>query len=138
MQKDSVLGTVVVATLLCVVCSVLVSGAAVFLKDMQEANRVLDVKKNLLFASGLLEDKSASRERIEEEFSKINSEVINLETGEVALSFDPETFDQRRAAREFETSKKIPADKDLADIKSRSKFAKVYKLMDVDANADGE
>ena len=129
MQKDSVLGTVVVATLLCVVCSVLVSGAAVTLKDKQEANRILDVKKNLLLASGIIKQKSVSKEKIEEEFAKINSEVIDLATGEVASQFDPETFDQRKAARDPETSVKIPSDKDLADIKSRSKYAKVYKLM---------
>jgi Na+-transporting NADH:ubiquinone oxidoreductase subunit C len=129
MQKDSVLGTVVVATLLCVVCSILVSGAAVSLKDKQEANRILDVKKNLLLASGIIKTKSVSKEQIEAEFSKITAQVIDLETGEVAEQFDPETFDQREAARAPETSTRIPADKDLADIKSRSKFAKVYKLM---------
>ena len=132
MQKDSVVGTVVVATLLCVVCSVLVSGAAVSLKDKQEANRVLDVKKNLLLASGILKDKKASRETVEEEFSKISSDVVDLATGEVAADVDAETFDQRKAAREPKTSVRIPADKDLADIKSRSKYAKVYKLMNND------
>ena len=128
-KKDSVIGTLAVAALLCVVCSVLVSGAAVLLKDKQEANRILDVKKNLLLASGLLEDKSAGREQIEAEFSKVSSEVVDLATGKVAADINPETFDQRKAARDPSTSLRISSDKDLADIKSRSRFAKVHKLM---------
>jgi len=133
MQKDSVVGTVVVATLLCVVCSVLVSGAAVSLKDRQVANKILDVKKNLLLASGLLKDKSASKEVIEREFSKISAEVVDLSTGEIQESMDAETFDQRKASKDPEKSKSIESENDLAGIKVRSKLAKVYKLMNGDS-----
>ena len=44
MGKNSIGQTFVVAFLLCVVCSVLVSGAAVQLKPTQESNRLLDKK----------------------------------------------------------------------------------------------
>ena len=129
MQKDSVVGTVVVATLLCVICSVLVSGAAVSLKDRQDANKVLDVKKNLLLASGLLKDKKASAEVIEAEFSKISTEVIDLSTGEKVEGIDPVIFDQRKASKNPAENKSIDQSNDLAGIKYRSKLAKVYKLM---------
>ena len=46
MSRESTAHTFFVAGALCVVCSVLVSGAAVQLKPTQETNRLLDKKKN--------------------------------------------------------------------------------------------
>lgn len=129
MQKDSVIGTVLVAAVLCIVCSVLVSGAAVLLKDRQDANRILDVKKNLLLASGLLKERSPSKEKIEEVFSTISVEVIDLSTGEIKEDIDPEVFDQQKARSNPKTSIQIESSNDIADIKKRSQFAKVYKYV---------
>ena len=39
MQRDSVLGTLTVAVVLCVVCSVLVSTAAIGLRERQQRNK---------------------------------------------------------------------------------------------------
>ena len=50
MQKDSVAGTLGVATVLCICCSVLVAAAAVVLKPRQVANKELDIKKNIRFS----------------------------------------------------------------------------------------
>ena len=44
---------IIVATVLCVVCSLAVSVAAVSLKAKQDSNVALDIKKNILDASGL-------------------------------------------------------------------------------------
>lgn len=133
MQKDSVVGTVLVAAVLCIVCSVLVSGAAVLLKDRQDANRILDIKKNLLLASGLLKDKSAPKEKIEEIFSTITVEVVDLSTGEIKEDIDPMEFDQQKARSNPKTNTQIEPSNDLADIKKRSQLAKVYKYV-----SDGE
>ncbi|MFW5887339.1 MAG: hypothetical protein ACOCUH_00925, partial [Bacteriovoracia bacterium] len=53
-DNDSVKKTLLVAIILCVVCSVLVSSAAVFLKERQEQNKALDMKKNILLTAGLI------------------------------------------------------------------------------------
>ena len=45
MQKDSAVGTILVAVLLCIVCSVMVTASAVVLRDKQEKNKLLDIKK---------------------------------------------------------------------------------------------
>ena len=42
MARDTVSHTLLVATVLCVACSVLVSGAAVGLRERQETNKQLD------------------------------------------------------------------------------------------------
>ena len=46
--KDSVSRTVLVALVLCVVCSVIVSAAAVMLRDKQQANAINEKKINTL------------------------------------------------------------------------------------------
>ena len=51
-SNDTVQKTVKVALLLCLVCSIVVSGAAVILKPIQLANKALDRKTNILAAAG--------------------------------------------------------------------------------------
>lgn len=127
MKNDSI-KTLIIAAILCIVCSVMVSGAAVLLKPRQDVNKDLDVKKNLLLASGLIKLPTTPAE-IDEAFSKIKTEIIDLETGEVAQGIDPNTFDQAKASKAPDTSKAIEASNDIAGIKSRSKYAPVYQYI---------
>lgn len=127
-MKNDAVKTLFVAAILCVVCSVLVSGAAVILKPNQEANKELDVKKNLLLASGLIKE-PVTKEEIEKAYSQIKVEIINLETGEVAKDIDPASFDQAKATKDPKTSEMIPAEEDISGIKMRSKFAPIYKYI---------
>jgi Na+-transporting NADH:ubiquinone oxidoreductase subunit C len=128
MQKDSPLKIIIIALILCVVCSVMVSSAAVLLKDRQQANKVLDIKKNLLVASGLLTKEEATPENIQKEYQRVEAKVIDLSTGEVAPGIDPETFDQRKARKDPDRNKIIKPENDLADIKMRSQYAPVYEI----------
>jgi Na+-transporting NADH:ubiquinone oxidoreductase subunit C len=127
MGKDSTLKTLFVAVSLCVVCSVLVSGAAVSLRPRQVENQKLDIKKNLLLASGLLENASASKEEIESAFEVVKANVIDFENGEV-LDIDPESYDERREARDPKTRYTIPADKDVGKLRVRAPYGKVYTV----------
>lgn len=133
MQKDSVLKTLVVAAVLCVVCSVFVSGAAISLKEKQDINKALDVKKNLLQASGLLAPGSASKEDVEAAYESIEASVIDLETGEIVEDIEASTFSQIKASKDPAMSKLIDSSEDVAKIKRRSKYAPAYKYME-----DGE
>ncbi len=127
MQNDAI-KTLLVATVLCVVCSVLVSSTAVLLKPAQEANKQLDVKKNLLLASGLIKS-SATKEEINEAYSKIKVEIVNLETGEVVPDINPTEYDQEKARKDPEKNKSIAPEKDIAGLKTRAPYAPVYKLV---------
>ena len=129
MKVDSTQGTIIVAFVLCVVCSVLVSTSAVQLKPLQDENKKLDVKKNLLLASGLLEA-GASKEDILEKYKLIRAEVVDLDSGEVVEGVVAETFDQKKASKTPGQNKRIDPDKDLGDIKRRAKRSIVYKVMD--------
>ncbi len=64
MSRDSTAKVLSVAFLLCVVCSILVSAAAVGLSERQERNKVEEKKKNILQAAGLYREDVA----IEEQF----------------------------------------------------------------------
>ncbi|MBT3584906.1 MAG: Na(+)-translocating NADH-quinone reductase subunit C [Halobacteriovoraceae bacterium] len=126
MKKDSVLKTFLVAAALCVFCSILVSTSAVMLKPLQEANRKNDIKKNLLMACKLLDDPNISSEQLEKIYSeRVTAKVVNIETGEYD-SRDAESFDAVKAAKAPATSIQIPSSKDIARIKRRGKFVKIF------------
>ncbi len=123
--------TLFVAFVLCLVCSVLVSGAAVVLRPLQEANRALDRKRNVLEAAKLLSGETA----VDELFRRIDSRVVDLRSGEFATGVAAETYDQRAAARDPERSTAVPGDRDVASIGRRADYATVYLVRDGDAIA---
>jgi Na+-transporting NADH:ubiquinone oxidoreductase subunit C len=86
----------------CVVCSALVSGAAVSFRERHEANVVRDRQKNVLIAAGLLDRRAkVSEEEIEAIFDeRVETVVVRLEDGEIAVDIDPRTYDARRAAQD--------------------------------------
>lgn len=126
MSRDSTGKILTVAFLLCVVCSILVSSAAVMLSDRQERNKAEEKKKNILQAAGLYQAGVA----LDEQFSKIETRIVDLQNGEFSADFDVATFDSRVAAREPETRFQIPPGQDLASIKAHSRYQDVYLVMD--------
>ena len=102
--------TVIFTTLLCVVCSVLVSAVAVSLRERQQYNQLLDRKKNVLAVAGLMEPgERLASEEIDRRFeANLEARVVDLESGDLLEDVDPETFDQRKAAKNPETSRAAP------------------------------
>ncbi|EQC52270.1 Na(+)-translocating NADH-quinone reductase subunit C [Bacteriovorax sp. DB6_IX] len=124
MSNDSTAKTLIVATLLCVVCSVIVSWSAVSLKPQQVKNKKLDVKKNLLLTAGLVSG-NVNEEEINKAFKSIETKVVDLATGEYA-DINPESYDARKAAKTPGKNHIIPAKDDVGKIKRRAKLEKVY------------
>lgn len=98
------------AAVVCLVCAVFVSSAAVGLKDRQEANRLLDRQEKVLKVAGLVEETThPSRDEIRSLYeSSIQAKVIDLATGEPAPDIDPRSFDQRAASKDPEQSHPAP------------------------------
>jgi len=119
-NNESVFKTLVVAIALCLVCSVLVSTAAVQLRPTQKANASLDKKRNILIAAGLYD----ANKSIEEQFANIEQKFVNLETGEFVQVDNPQNFDQRKMAKNPATSRKPK--NDIARIGRQSKIVPVY------------
>ena len=119
------------AAAICFVCAVMVSSAAVALRDRQEANAALDKQKNVLIAAGLAaEDETLTREDVEERFAPIRQVVIDLATGEEVpeTEIDPSTFDQAEEAADRSTSRETP--ENAARVQRTPNRALVYQLMD--------
>ncbi len=127
MPNDSMQKTLFVAIALCLVCSVIVASAAVFLKPIQVENQALDVKKNILDAAGLYQEGIDINQTFQD---KVEVRVVDLESGEYAEGIDADTFDQRAAAADPDTSKVVPPDQDIAKVKRRANHASVYLIKD--------
>lgn len=130
MARDTVGKTFGVALAVCLVCSVLVSAAAVSLRPTQSVNKALDKKRNILLAAGLLkEGESAGAARINELYGNIEARVVDLSTGQYA-DVSAGEFDARKAAVDPAQSEAIAPAKDLAGIKRRAKLSDVYVVSD--------
>ena len=134
MHKDSYANTFIVAGALCLVCSLLVSGAAVILKPIQDANVLNDRRMNILLATGDFKREDLTVERINEIFeTKIDDRIILLETGEDVTDSlgDAEKvskYDQVKASKSNDDSLrlKLGSKEDLAQIKNVELKAHVY------------
>ena len=125
--KNETLSRVLIVALgLCIVCSVVVSTAAVALKPQQAANKARDLKRNILMAGGLYNPELS----VEEQFASIEARVVDLDTGMFLDDVDPSTFDQRKAAKHPSSSKALSGDEDLAKILRRENRATVYLVND--------
>lgn len=131
-QRDSTINTLITATVLCVVCSFVVSVAAVGLKRKQEQNKDLDRQINILDAAGLAlgefgkPAKELSRDQIDQLYSWVSEELVDLETGEIVADMDAASYDPREAAGKADSS--VAVDSRVYDpgVDRREKIAKVY------------
>lgn len=130
LSNDSLEKTVVVALTLCLVCAVLVSLATVALRPLQGHNKALDMKRNILDVAGLLQEGTDIDAAFKE---KIEMKIVDLKTGDYVDNIDVEAYDQRKAAKDPAQNEAIPVDKDIASIKTKAKYAKIYLVKSGDA-----
>ena len=130
-NNDTIKKTLLVAVALCVVCSVIVSGAAVALKDAQVANKLEDRNRNILAAAGMLREGVP----VSEQFSQVRARVVDLRSGRFTDVIDAASYDQRRAAKDVELSDPLSAEQDIAKIRRREHYALVY-LVEVEGKLD--
>lgn len=125
-QNESTSRTLLVTLLVCLVCSVLVAGAAVILKPAQIENALLDKQRNILNIAGL-GDPDMSGPEIQALFEeRIVARLVDLETGRYSDRFDPNTFDHEGSAREPGLSKNLTSAEDIASINRREQYSVVY------------
>ncbi len=128
--NDSLEKTIAIAVALCLVCAVLVSFSAVALKPLQVGNKEQDMKKNILEVAGLLQEGG----NIDAVFKdKIEAKIVNLETGDYVEDMNPAEYDQRKAAKDPALSVAIPKEKDIAHIRVKAKYAKVFLVKEAGA-----
>ena len=127
-NKDGLGNIFFIAVAVCLVCSIIVSGAAVALKPMQVKNKELDQKQNILRAAGLLPSDStvdASGRGVEEIFSEFTPRVVDLVAGEFADDMDATAIDPLKVAKDPAASRELSGDEDIATIGRRENLSVV-------------
>ena len=129
MRDYSFMKTLLVAAAVCVVCSIVVSTAAVVLKPLQEANKANDRKRNILVAAGLLKQgKKPGGDGIAALFEKIDARVLDLDTGSFVDSILPQDLDEKAAVKTPGQHVKLSGRGDPAGIRRRANLRVVYFL----------
>lgn len=125
MKNESITRTFTVAAVLCVVCAIIVSLSNVALKSMQQRNKELDMRVNILSAAGLVKpNEKVAPQRADELFANAQTVVVDLESGEI-VDKTPEEVE----ADKTNVIALDPAD-DLAGLKQIKKYAVVYLFND--------
>lgn len=121
-SKDSVSRTVLVALVLCVICSVIVSTAAVVLKDQQVANAANEKKANILAAAGI----EVVNGDLDAAFAQVTPMLVDMSTGTYSDAADVNTYDDRKAAKDPAMSIALTGEQDTASIRRQAKLRTVY------------
>lgn len=126
-KNDTLFKTLLVGLVLCLVCSIVISSAAVGLRDQQKFLKQKDQQSKILSSAGLLSEEKS----IEELFLSIEERIVNLETGYYEDSIDPSTFDGKKFESENYskdplTSILLSSEEDISSLKRRENFIKIY------------
>jgi Na+-transporting NADH:ubiquinone oxidoreductase subunit C len=104
--------TFVFATVVSIVCALLIAVSAVGLQAKQEANALLYRQKNVLLAAGLAKpDEDLSRREILKRFDeRVKVRLVDLKSGELIPEGkqDAKTYDQRKARNDPNQSRPAP------------------------------
>ncbi|MDZ7852529.1 MAG: Na(+)-translocating NADH-quinone reductase subunit C [Halomonas sp.] len=128
-SNNSIKKILTVAFALCIVCSIIVSTAAVALRSKQQFNQELDRKTNILEVAQLYEPGMDVNETFE---SMITPRVVNLDTGEYSEEHDPETYNAFEARRDPASGRTLSGPDDIAGLTRQELYSTVYLVGDPD------
>ena len=134
-MNDSVLKTLGVAFAICMVCSLIVSFAAVSLRDLQNENALNNKSIKILQAAKIYDDSID----VKTQFNKLEMKFVDFDTGKILNSykdFKIEEYDQLKSTRDSDLSKPLSAAEDIAIIKNRENVGKFFIVRDQNNNID--
>ena len=137
MSRNSVGHTVTFAAAVCVVCSVLVAGSAVALKERQQTNAIADKQKKVLVVAGVVKEGSLSNEAAQKLFSEnISPRVIDMSVKDYAEDgvIDLATYDPRKAAKDSEQSFEVAPNS--AKVLRMPQYQVIYEVKDESGEVD--
>ncbi len=128
-NNDSIKKTLGVVVGLSLVCSIIVSTAAVGLRDKQKANAVLDKQTKIVEVAGI----ETGDKKIADLYAQyIEPRLVDFDTGSF-IDGDAAAYDQRKAAKDPAESIKLSGEDDKAKILRRANTGLVYLVKDGDA-----
>jgi Na+-transporting NADH:ubiquinone oxidoreductase subunit C len=125
-KQESTVRTLMVALVVCLVCSVFVAGGAVALKPVQVENRELDKQRSILVIAGLAQPGMSAEEIRKLYAERITAKVVDLASGDFSDAIQAAGFDPLKAAKDPALSDALPAEQDIASIKRRERLSTVY------------
>jgi len=134
-KLDSTRYTFLFATVVCVVCALLIAVSAVGLHEKQETNALLYRQKNVLLAAGLVKPTDDLPEKALQKIfdDNIRVRLVDLATGALVplAKQDPKAYDQLRARNDPAQSRVAPPNN--AGVSRLPNYAAVYFVMEQDA-----
>jgi Na+-transporting NADH:ubiquinone oxidoreductase subunit C len=131
-KKETLGKTVGVVVAVCLVCSIIVSGAAVGLRELQQTNAALDKQSNILTAAGLLGEAKTKKDIATIYDAKVEERFVDLASGEYVANpaeGEPKPYDMYgRVSKADATSTKV--DGSPAGFSRRANIASVYLIKD--------
>ena len=126
-KKETLGKTVGIVVAVCLVCSIVVSSAAVGLRSLQQTNAALDKKTNILTAAGLYE-MGMTKGQIDTKFSDfVDTKYVNLASGEF-VDEPTQNYDMYKAAKDKALSSKVEGSN--VGFQRRADVATVYLVRD--------
>ena len=103
-SKETTGKTILVATVLSVVCSIALAAAVTLLKPIQDTNRALEKQRKILAAAQVLEEGTGSPQDVHKQFERFQRYLVNLDTGDFKQIKTDDPYDQRKAAKDNKRS----------------------------------
>lgn len=123
-KKETFGKTIGVVVGVCLVCSIIVSGSAVGLRELQQTNEALDKKTNILTAAGLYEAGMTKTDIADVYTELVEERHVELETGKYVDM--PEDYDMYKAAKIPDMSKRV--ENSNVGFQRRATVASVYVI----------
>ena len=121
MNKDSALNIAFVGIGLCPLCSAIISLIAIQLRSVQNENVVKDMQKKIVSSAGLQLEYGS----VENAMMNIKTLVVDLDQGKI-VDINPNSYELSKELREEGKYKFLSAENDIASIKKREKYSKVF------------
>jgi Na+-transporting NADH:ubiquinone oxidoreductase subunit C len=126
-DNDSPQKAILVVTLVALVCSVLVSTAAITLRPIQERNQLVERSRNVISLTGLVSpDQRLGGEQVLAAVEHLDIRLVDIDAGKFEETLDALSFDERAAATDPQSSVPIPEALDTARLGRRPKFVVAY------------
>ncbi len=128
-MNDSILKTLTVSFIVCLFCSLVVSFAAVSLRDAQNLNKLNDQRIKILKTAAIYDP----AESIESQFTRLTPKFVDFSNGLLLDEFeglDLVTYDPVYFSKQAGFSKPIPPKLDIAVVKNKENVGKIYLLKD--------
>ena len=134
-MNDSVTKTLGVAFVICLVCSLVVSFAAVNLRDLQKENATNNQSIKILQAAKIYD----SSVDVKIQFSMLEMKYVDFNSGKILDSYENfliEDYDQLKSTRNPNLSTSLSASEDIAIIKNRENVGKFFIVRNEDSSID--